>query len=184
MWFNGLLLQKRAVLQKRGVQNENHSPIGEHTLSWKCLSVDAPPATRVVKFLRPKILLTNSITSTADAGGNKIPYCYPIIMHSQIFERTQDDLWPCPMWPLTLTHVSLTHVTFDLDPRDLWPPWSFVKYTKQNPRKSFLPWWPWPLTYDLFIHDLDTINVHHHTKFGDPTSNGSWDMNFCPGILV
>ncbi len=29
-----------------------------------------------------------------------------------------------------------------------------------------------------FIHDLDVVNVHHHTKFGDPTSNGSHVMNF------
>ena len=31
-----------------------------------------------------------------------------------------------------------------------------------------------------FNPDLDTINVHHHTKFGDHKSNGSEDMNFCP----
>ena len=29
-----------------------------------------------------------------------------------------------------------------------------------------------------FTHDLDIINVHHHTKFEQPKSNGSTDMNF------
>ena len=29
-----------------------------------------------------------------------------------------------------------------------------------------------------FMHDLDMVNVHHHTKFGDPTLNGSIVMNF------
>ncbi len=28
-----------------------------------------------------------------------------------------------------------------------------------------------------FTDDLDMINVHHHTKFGDPNPNGSKDMN-------
>ncbi len=27
-------------------------------------------------------------------------------------------------------------------------------------------------------HDLDIINVHHHTKYGGPKSNGFQDMNF------
>ncbi len=29
-----------------------------------------------------------------------------------------------------------------------------------------------------FTHDLDIINVHHHTKFEQPKANGSRDMNF------
>ncbi len=29
-----------------------------------------------------------------------------------------------------------------------------------------------------FIHDLDRINVHHYTKFGDPNPYGSKVMNF------
>ncbi len=29
-----------------------------------------------------------------------------------------------------------------------------------------------------FKDDLDMINIHHHTKFGDPNPNGSKDMNF------
>ncbi len=52
---------------------------------------------------------------------------------------------------------------FNLDPCDLWP-------------------WPmWPLTSRSNvkeIHDLDMVNVHHHTKFGDPISNGSPSMYF------
>ncbi len=24
-----------------------------------------------------------------------------------------------------------------------------------------------------FTHDIDSINVHHHTEFGDPKTNGS-----------
>ncbi len=35
-----------------------------------------------------------------------------------------------------------------------------------------------------FIHDQDIINVYQHTKFGDPNSNNSGDMNYCPVILV
>ncbi len=35
----------------------------------------------------------------------------------------------------------------------------------------------WPMTLG-FTHDLDMVHIHHHTKFGDPRSNGSWDMNF------
>ena len=27
---------------------------------------------------------------------------------------------------------------------------------------------------------ISTPDVHHHTKFGDPNLNGSWDMNYCP----
>ena len=42
---------------------------------------------------------------------------------------------------------------------------------------TFLKWWPMTLT---FTHDLDSINVHCHTIFGDPNSNGFWDMNYCP----
>ena len=33
-----------------------------------------------------------------------------------------------------------------------------------------------------FGPDLDTINVHHHTKFGDHKLNGSRDMNF--GLVI
>ncbi len=29
-----------------------------------------------------------------------------------------------------------------------------------------------------FTDDLDMINVHHHTKFGDPNPNGPKDQNF------
>ena len=29
-----------------------------------------------------------------------------------------------------------------------------------------------------FIHDLDVVHVHYHTKFGDPTLNGSIAKNF------
>ncbi len=29
-----------------------------------------------------------------------------------------------------------------------------------------------------FTHDLDIVLVHHHTKFGEPTVNGSRDKNF------
>ncbi len=36
--------------------------------------------------------------------------------------------------------------------------------------------WPWPLTL-TFTLDLDIDNVYLHTKFGDPRSNGFWDMN-------
>ncbi len=35
----------------------------------------------------------------------------------------------------------------------------------------------WPMTLG-FTHDLGMVHIHHHTKFGDPRSNGSWDMNF------
>ncbi len=61
-----------------------------YQIQWKRLSVDAPPATRVVKFLRPKVMSvrqavrllehgqtdtrtdgSDSMTSTADAGGNE-----------------------------------------------------------------------------------------------------------------
>ncbi len=77
------------------------------------------------------------------------------------------DLWPTT---LTLNHVTLTLVTFD------------VKATGQThhvecPSKShsFLTWWPWPLT---FAHNLHIADVHLHIKFGDPKSNGCWDMNF------
>ncbi len=47
----------------------------------------------------------------------------------------------------------------------------------------------WPMTLS-FTDDLDMVHMHHHTKFGDPRSNGSWDMIFfsseffssiCPG---
>ncbi len=40
--------------------------------------------------------------------------------------------------------------------------------------------WPrpmWPLTLIHVTFDL-MVNVHHHTKFGDPTSSGSLVMNF------
>ncbi len=29
-----------------------------------------------------------------------------------------------------------------------------------------------------FMHDLDMVNVHYHTKFGDPTSNRNW-LQYC-----
>ncbi len=29
-----------------------------------------------------------------------------------------------------------------------------------------------------FTHDLDIVLVHHHTKCGEPTVNGSGDTNF------
>ncbi len=35
----------------------------------------------------------------------------------------------------------------------------------------------WPLTL-TFIHNLDIINIHHHTKFETPKSNGLRDINF------
>ena len=47
---------------------------------------------------------------------------------------------------------------------------------------TYLTWhgdldlWAMTLTFD---HDLDIIHVHHHAKFGNPKSNGFWDMNFC-----
>ncbi len=44
-------------------------------------------------------------------------------------------------------------------------------------KSRFPTWWPWPLTLS-FTHTLDMVHVHHHTKFGDHRSNGSWDMNF------
>ncbi len=64
-------------------------------------------------------------------------------------------------------YLTLANVTFDLDPCDLWH-WtlrpltarSLVKYTIQNHIIDMVT-----LT---FIHDLDTINVNHHTKSGDP----------------
>ncbi len=35
-----------------------------------------------------------------------------------------------------------------------------------------------------FTKDLDTINVHHDTKFGYLNTNGSQDMNYCPVFFV
>ena len=29
----------------------------------------------------------------------------------------------------------------------------------------------------IFTHDLNIINIHHHTKFEPPESNGSRDIN-------
>ncbi len=116
-------------------------------------------------------------------------YCTVFTKSSWNQEMKQLDVDVSPPAFVWNPHLTLAKVTFDLDPCDLWP-WpsrpltsrSLVKYTMQNPWKSHfwdrdLERWPMTLT---FIHDLDTITVDHHTKFGDPISNGSWDMNFCP----
>ncbi len=78
-------------------------------------------------------------------------------------------IWPWPLWPLTLTP---------------WPwPWILVTsdlfVTCQIHCAMFENCISicWPLTL-TFGHDLDDINVHKHTKFGDPFPNGSWDMNY------
>ncbi len=75
------------------------------------------------------------------------------------------DLWP---W--------LDLVTFDLDPFYLWP-LNHINAQNKVKKSRFSTWRPWPLAL-TFTHNLDIIFVHHHTKFGDPRSNGSWDMNF------
>ena len=43
----------------REPKDKKHGPIPLKTTQnmWKCLSIEAPPATRVVKFLHPKVLL-------------------------------------------------------------------------------------------------------------------------------
>ncbi len=32
----------------------------------------------------------------------------------------------------------------------------------------------------ISAQDLDIVWVHHHTEFGEPSANGSGDMNFFP----
>ncbi len=81
---------------------------------------------------------------------------------------------------------TLTHVTFDLDARDLYPQVTCqIHEWKMHENHVFwhgdLDLWPMTLT---FISNLESINVYNHTKFGDPNSNGSWDMNYCPVISV
>ncbi len=63
-----------------------------------------------------------------------------------------DDLWLWPMWHLTLTmwHLILTHVTFDLDPRDLWPP-SHLSNTLCKIHKNRI-FALVTLTFDLDLH--------------------------------
>ncbi len=53
-----------------------------------------------------------------------------------------------------------------------------IHYAKSM-KITVLTWCPWSLT---FTDDLDSIMIHHHTKFGDPNLNTSWDLNFCPVI--
>ena len=73
---------------------------------------------------------------------------------------------PWTMWPLTLTFV-----TFHLWAKGQIPHVKSFKIVCT----CFVTWSPWPLT---FTHDLDIVDVHLYIKFGDPKSNGSWDMNF------
>ncbi len=90
---------------------------------------------------------------------------------------------PAFVWNPYLTSANLT---FDLDPRDPLLPRHMSNTLMQNAwQLLFLTWqpWPWPMTL-TFIRDLDSINVHSHTKFGDPNWNDSWDMNYCPVIFV
>ncbi len=93
--------------------------------------------------------------------------------HTQDMSKVQSDLRPWPMtfglaWPLALT---LDTCYFEV----------MSKACKNHGNHIF---WNrdldlWPMTLMLIGH-LDIINVHHHTKFGDPNVNDSWDMNYCP----
>ena len=102
------------------------------------------------------------------------------------------------LWPWHL-------VTFDLDPFDLWPlnhtnaPNKVKKQNHKDPMSGSVIQWCcvsfgkgckcenhvfqhggldlWPMTLS-FTNDLDMVHVHHHTKFGDHRSNGSWDIIF------
>ncbi len=125
-----------------------------------------------------------------------------------LFDLDQCDLWPWYLWPLTyrlhmkctmqrpwnqvlFTHVTLTfdlrpwpltlnQVTFDLDPCDL-EPLGHMSNTLCKVLENHVFWhgdldlWPMTLT---FTQALDIINIHHHTKFEPPKSNGSRDINF------
>ncbi len=53
---------------------------------WKRLSVDAPPATRVVKFLRPKVLLAWWIDTHR-------PYKYMLYQRTQTTIQTDRQVW-------------------------------------------------------------------------------------------
>ena len=97
---------------------------------------------------------------------------------------------PWPKWPLNLTLETFTSKS---QKRQVWASNCLVPDVgraicsglqnawKLRFRHGELDLWPMTLT---FIYDLDTTNVHHHTKSGDPSSNNSWDMNYCPVISV
>ncbi len=98
------------------------------------------------------------------------------------------DVWPWPSHDLNIINVH-HHTKFgDPNPKGSWDMnyfpvnhWTNYCLVKSHFWHGDLKLWPMTLT---FIHDLDNINVHRHTEFGDPNSNGSWDMNYCPVILV
>ena len=104
-------------------------------------------------------------------------YLYPVIYHvykffrhfESLFDLDPDDLWPWLSWPLTLTLMN-----FELQ---VWCQIHCNMLENCVFWQADLDLQPLTLTFTL---DLDIINVHHHAKFGDHKSNGSWDMNFCP----
>ncbi len=134
------------------------------------------------------------------------PFCEPTCLSlGSLFDLDQCDLWPWYLWPLTdrfhmkctmqrpwnqvlftrdldlwPTTLTLHQVTFDLDPCDLKPR-GHMSNTLCKVLKNHVFWhgdldlWPMTLT---FTQDLDIINIHQHTKFEPPKSNGSRDINF------
>ncbi len=59
---------------------------------WKCLSINAPPATRIVKFLRPKVLCHDGLTHTDQLISfyylDSLLYMHKITFHDYTHMRT------------------------------------------------------------------------------------------------
>ncbi len=70
-------------------------------------------------------------------------------------------------------YLTLTLVTFDLDPCDL-----DLQVPCQIHCIKSLKIAVFAIMTLTFAHDLDTMKVQQHSKFGDPRSNSSRDLNF------
>ena len=110
-------------------------------------------------------------------------------MHQISLKNTRFSTWR--PWPLTYDLDLYTRPRYGLgwSPYQIWRTYStrFWRYEFFSSdffssnceshvfQHSDLDLWPMTLS---FTDDLDMVHVHHHTKFGDHKSNGSWDMIF------
>ncbi len=116
--------------------------------------------------------------------------CDPYLTLTKMtFDPDTHDLWPWYLWPLIYrSHnykfknmfLEMVTLAFDLRPWP-WITWLLTLVTLGNMSNTVCKVFEnhiFDMVTLTFTHELDIINVHHHTKFEHPRSNGSTVMNF------
>ncbi len=132
---------------------------------WKRLSVDAPPATRVVKFPRPKVPLPWWIDTHRPLPANSNSYTNWQTYVTHCMSCDVMTLWCDITWRRDVTwhHMTLYDVTWwHMASYQTMKSFGVLKYMKMFFHLCDLDLWPMTLTFKLI---QDVVMVHCHTKF-------------------